>query len=297
MQTEQQRIFQSKRDALSERESDIAAGDFHVLALPAAVYLDRGYMLDGHYDFDSEASPEERVHAFLGDALTEQVLAGFIAVLDRDDLPDASTIAKIRCESERWTPEAPMICGVAEMLRQGCPIDGIDRGTLAAVYMAWQRAPESNAPGQIDIGSALETVLFRSEADWEKHFRTSIEPQLAHNLNYVDELHRLANDPRLASLAGRLAVDWLQRYQTMSYSKQKELLTCALENAPHEMLRALIIDSRANARPDDETKLLWLSANYAVDFDGCRAALDESAAENAEFLWFIRDRVAPNRGD
>ena len=140
MQVERQRIFQSCRDALAERASDIAAGDIKVLALPAGVYLGRGYVLGEHYNFDSEASPEDRLCAFLGDELTEQVLAGFIAVLDRDDLPDASAIANIHCESERWTPEAaeaPMICGAAEMLRRSCPIDGIDWSTLAAVYMAW----------------------------------------------------------------------------------------------------------------------------------------------------------------
>lgn len=299
-QVERQRIFHSCRDTLAERASEIAAGDIKVLALPAGVYLGRRYLLGAHYNFDSEASPEDRLYAFLGDALTEQVLAGFIAVLDRDELPDASAIAKIHCESESWTPdaaEAPMICGAAEMLRRSRPIDGIDRSTLAAVYMAWQRAPESNAPGGLEIGSALEAVLFRSEADWETHFRTSIEPQLAHNCVHVSELYRLIKDSRLAGLAGRLAVDWLQRYQTMSYYNEKELLVCALENASHETLRSLVVDRRSKVHPDHDRKLLWLSADYAVDFDGCRVALGEAAAEDREFLWSIRDRVAPDRGD
>lgn len=299
-QVEQQKIFQSRRDALAERASDIAAGDVKVLALPAGIYLGRRYVLGEHYNFDSGDSPEDRLRAFLGDALNEQVLAGFIAVLGRDDLPDASAIADIHCENKHWTPdaaEAPMICGAAEMLRRSCPLDRIDRSTLAAVYMAWHRAPESNTPRGLNIGSALETVLFRSEADWETHFRTSIETQLAHNCVHVCELHRLSNDSRLTGLAGRLAVDWLQRYQTMSYYNEKELLVCALKNATHETLRSLVVDRRPKGHPDHDRKLLWLSADYVVDFDGCRVALGEAAAKYREFLWSIRDRVAPNRGD
>ena len=105
-----------------------------------------------------------------------------------------------------------MICGIAEMLRRGLLIDTIDRDTLAAVYMAWRQAPESNTVGQIDIGSALETALFRSEADMEAHFRASIEPQLARNLEDIHELYRLTNEAVPADLASRLAVEWLRVY-------------------------------------------------------------------------------------
>ena len=288
---ERRQIFQSHRDALKAHLADIAAGKFQVLATPANVYLGR------HAEFDSETTPADRVYELLGVDLGDQVMSGFIAVLDRDDLPTACKIAQTHSENKYWKVEAPMICGVAEMLRRGQPIDSINRDTLAAVYMAWQEAPESNAVEGIDIGSVLENTLFKCEADWEAHFRMSTEPQLTRNRGHVRELYRLANDARLANLAGRLAVDWLHRFPTLHYDTQEELLSCALECAHHEKVLPLVAERRTNAHGDREESLLWISADYAVDFDKCRGALLEAAADDPEFLWFIRDRVAPRRSE
>ena len=162
-----QEMFRTHRDHHIERHHEIAAGNFHDLAGAAGVYL-------GHYvDFADPASPVARLHELLGTPLTDQALAGFVAVLGRDDLPTAAQIAEIRSENRCYVAEAPMICGITEMLRQDRRIDALDHGTLAAVYMAWRRTPESGTGGETDIGPALEDVLFRDSQDVKIHFRTS----------------------------------------------------------------------------------------------------------------------------
>ena len=108
-------------------------------------------------------------------------------------------------------------------------------------------------------------------------------------------MYRLTREAGLADLAGRLAVDWLRCYPELRYDAQERLLACALDNAPDEAKRALVLDSRQWCHPDYETMLLWLSADFAVDFDNCRNVLGEAAAENPDFLWSIRERVAPDR--
>ena len=110
---------------------------------------------------------------------------------------------------------------------------------LTAVYMAWQRAPEANNTGLADIGTALEVALFRRESDWEFHFWTSIEPQLARNTSNVSELYRLENDPQVSTLAGRLSVDWLRAYPELNIHTQTKLLACALKHASDEEKRDL----------------------------------------------------------
>ena len=190
-----------------------------------------------------------------------------------------------------------MICGVEELLRRGQPIRAIDRNTLAAVYMAWQRASESRRRDRMDLSTALEEVLFERDGDWEDHFRTSIEPQLAADLVHVDELHRLTTDPDLAGLAGRLAVDWLRRYPALCCSTQKKMLACVLDCAEEETVCALTLDRQSAVHPDRETALLWLSADYAVNFERRCDTLLEAAANEPEFIWLIRDRIAPDRRD
>ncbi len=252
--------------------------------------------LDAHFHFEAKATPSERLRTFFGDELAERVMSGFIAALARDGLPSASRIAEAHCQGKLWPAEAAMICGVEELLRRGRPIDGIDRATLAAVYMAWQRAPETGRRDGGDIDKPLEEVLFGNDADREDHYRTSIEPQLAADVVHVDELYRLTTDPDLAGLAGRLAVDWLRRYPSLRCSTQKELLACALDRAEEEKVRALVLDRQSAVHHDLETKLLWLSADYVVNLENRRPALAAAAVEHPEFIWILRDRVVSNAG-
>ena len=283
--------IQRHRDDLNDRSAEVAVGNVDSLVLPACVYLGRPFTLDPHHDFDPGARPVERLREFLGDDLSDRVLAGFVAVLDRDDLPSASEIVEVHCQNRYWEAEAPMICGIAELLRQGCPINGIDRDKLVAVYMAWQRMPlPENVLRHLDIGPPLEAVLFTSEADWEEYFRTSIEPQLALNLHHIDDLYRLVHEFQLPKLAGRLTIEWLCAYPGLVTAIQERLLDCALQNAGHDERRTLVINNREAVH---ETVRLWKSADYVADFDDCSASLEMLAAEDPEFLWSIRDRVGP----
>ena len=291
-----QAVYRVHRQRLAESAEAVAAGDVRVLELPAAVYLGRTVTLDGHFHFDAEAPAVERLRAFLGDELSDRVMSGFVAVLGRDDLPDASRIAKAHCEDGYCVAETPMIAGIAEMLRSGLLLVGIDRAVLAAAYMAWQRRFEPDAPDLGAIGPELETALLRSDTDREVHFRTSIEPQLDRNRSHPAELHRLTHEPCYSALAGRLSVDWLRRYPVLNLHVQTELLTCALRNAPRDEVRELIFDLRERPHPDDATRLLWLSADFVIDLEKRRPLLAAAAAEHPELIWIVRDRIAPESG-
>ena len=294
-----QAVHLAHRHILSDSTEQVAAGNVHVLAVPAGVYLGRGFVIGEHGHFDPEASPHERLLEFLGDGLADRVMSGFMAVLDRDDLPNASKIAEDHCRNDHCVDEveAAMICGLAEMLRHGHAVDRVDPSVLGAVYMAWQRTPEANETGLADIGPALEAALFRSEADWELHFRTSIEPQLAHNTSHVSELYRLENEPQFSTLAGRLSVDWLCSHSALNARTQTTLLACALKNASEEEKRQLIIESRDRVHSDCASKLSWLSAEYVVDLIGCREVLKGVAADDGNLIWVIRNRIGPENGE
>ena len=288
--------LRSHRASYRKRINDIAAGDPGVLYWPAAVYLGQISGIGKHVHFDSEATPEERLRDHLGNKLSRQVLAGFVAVLSRPDLPTAAEIAETHCESRHLPAEAPLICGIAELLRHGRALDGVDRDVLAAAYMAARQVPVSHVSREIDICQALEAVLFRREADWEEHFRTFLEPQLARRHQHVFGLHRLADDTRFANVAGRLAVEWLRRFPMLPADIQEQLVACALRNDPHGAAQALAAESRTRVHSDDETRLLWLAAKYAVEFDASRAVLEETAAGDRDFVWFLRKRF-PSEGE
>ena len=286
--------YQPHRDTLSKRAKQAAAGNIPDLLVPAGVYLNR------NYGFDRSASPEERVRVFLGDTLAEQVLEGFMAVLGRSDLPNASEIAEFNFKKPmRWGigADGPMICGIAEMLRRGLPIDRIDRRTLRAVYMAWRLAPETGLEEHIVIDSALEGLLFTSEEEIESHFRACIEPQLECNRSHIRELRRLGDASTFAELAGRLAVEWLRDYSALNGTAQTELMECAVWHAHRDTLRELVADCLARSHPDKETSLLWWSVTYWVGLERYREELYAVAADDRDFLWFVNERTGPESGE
>ena len=288
-EAERQEVFQSHRDGLGERLGDVAAGDFRILAQSAEAYVGRW-----HRWLKRDAPPEARLHELLGPDLGGRVLEGFIAVLGRKDLPSASEIVEIRFERMCHKAELPMICGVAEMLRQGRDLAAVPRATLAAVYMAWWRLPEYRDNAAIDIASALEAVLFPSEREVEDHFRASIEPQLAVIVDHVEELDRLTYDDRWASLGGRLSVDWLRFFPDLPCSVQKNLLSPAIERCPEELRRQIDIGERIQNAPDRELKQLWLAAAFVLDFDHHRDVLVQAASDDSDLIWPVRDRFGRN---
>ena len=284
---------QAHRAALAEQADSIAAGDFRVLALPAAVYLGQFDRLGEYVNGDPSLAPRERLRDFLGEDLCERVLNGFVAVLGRTDLPHASAIAQIHCAGNEHEAEAPLICGVDVALHRGLPLDTIERAALDAAYMAWRRVPVSVSREQIDIEFALREMVFVGVEDMERHFRASIEPQLACNAEFVRELDSLGGEygSGFDELAGRLSLEWLRAYPRLHGQAQRELMTCALQDAPREAVRRLIVDCRDRVHPDERAKLSWLSVACVIDLEGCRNALLDAAENSPDFIAFVRERI------
>jgi len=70
-----------------------------------------------------------------------------------------------------------------------------------------------------------------------------------------------------------------------------ELMTCALEDAPRDAVRRLIVDCRDRAHPDEHAKLSWLSVACVVDLKGYRDALLDAAEYSPDFIAFVRERI------
>ena len=281
----------SLRESLSREADRIAAGDVRVLAAPAAVYLGRSDALDEPVAWDPSVPPAERLRDVLGTELSERVLDGFIAVLGREDLPGAEEIAQIHCTGGEHEAEAPLICGIAVALCRGLSCDAVEQATLEAAYMASERAPECAAGGRLSIDPALEEMVLRSSEDIGRHLRASIEPQLAHDVDFVRDIDRLSWCSGFGELPGRLSVEWLRAYPAVNGDTQAELLLRAFENAPREAVRDVVVDRRERLRPDDRSGLLWLAVASVVDLDGSRDALMAAAETSADFLGHVRDVI------
>ena len=286
-----QAVYQAIRDDHIKRAGEVSAGHINMLYDPARAYLGR------FSEFSRDDPPEARVIAFLGDDLGAAALDGFIATLNRNDLPTAEQIAQSHAENKYWYAEAPLICGVAELIRRDLPLTTVPRGALEAAFMAWRRSGESNYKNKVDITEAFEAAVLPDEAATEAFFRTSIEPELACRVGHVRDLYRLSHEPRWAKLAGRLAIEWLQRYPSLPDTVERELVDCAVRHAPREALREIAIARRTVAVTNKEIRQLWLSVDFVTDFDVTRDTIAATAADDPDFFWFLRNRIGGGRRD
>lgn len=284
------KTHQSFRDSLANDFLAVDAGAPNLLYDPAKAYLGR------FSDFNREAPPETRVTAFLGDDLGDRVLNGFMASFDRNDRPSAKGIVETHLNDKIYVAELSLICGVAERLRRGLGIDDLTVEARESAFMAWRRTTESQILGGTDL-KPLEDAVLCDDAAIERFFRTSIEPQLERKVSHVYDLYFLGNDPRWRPLAGRLAVEWLRRFPSVPASVEAELLGHATRHADLAELQALARETRDHVHRDYETMLAWLALDYLADFDATFDNLVAAAADDREFLWFIRNRVSGERDD
>jgi len=283
-------IYQVRRADLTAKLDDVDAGSPNLLYDPAQAYLGR------YSEFDREATPENRVRTFLGEPLAERVLGGFRASLLRDNLPSARVIADHHADDRYWYVELPLVCGVAERLRLGIPLDDLPLPTREAALMAWRRCPESNIVGGVDLKPLEASVLVDRDAI-ERFFRDSIEPQLERKRAHLYDLYFLSHDPRWKALAGTLAIEWLRRFPNLPAIAEAELLACAARHVDIAALRALIRDKRSGTHRDYDAMLSWLALDFLADFDDRLSDLEAAAEEDRDFLWFIRNKVSGERDD
>jgi len=219
-----------------------------------------------------------------------------MASFDRNDRPSASDIVETHLSDKIYFAELSLVCGVAERLRRGLGVDGLTVEAREAAFMAWRRTTESQISGGTDM-KPLEAAVLCDDAAIERFFRTSIERQLERNAAHVSDLYFLGNDPRWRPLAGRLAVEWLRRFPSLPATVEAELLGHATRHSDLAELQALARETRSRLHRDYETMLAWLALDFLVDFDATFDRLVEAAADDRDFLWFIRNRVSGERDD
>ena len=274
---------QSHRELHSEHAAAVAAGRIDLLTVPADVYLGRSL------HFRDVSAPHTRVLKFLGDRLGTQALDGFVAVLERTDLPSAREFAEAESQGRRFHVQPLLICGIAELLRRGQPLSAINEQALSGAYMTWQRSAESSEVDGIDIGEAIEAVLFQSVESIEAYFRTSIEPQLARKSGHIPDLYQFTHETRWRALAARLAVEWIRAYPGMSTHDLRELMLCALTGPPQPTTHELLLPDLDLPDTDIDALLLHLLPFFVLDFDNRSAQLEEIVQSSPQFIWLIRD--------
>lgn len=259
-------------------------------ALGALESLANGYL--GRYaDIDRDVPPIDRLIEWVGKKVADAATEGFIATLFRDDLPTANTIAAIRNEGKRYNVEAIMLCGVAEMLRQGRSLEELAPEVLEAILAVWWDMPEFNSS---ELGKEIERQLdarvLASDEAAERFILATIEPGIRAGREHVPGLYRFLRDDAFRRLVKSLTIDWLVRYPAAPFAIQNQLLEGAMRGGASEELKALVAERlKAVESMDSPTRLMWLGAAFVLNIDGCTELVASWAGRDKQLLWSVRD--------
>lgn len=248
------------------------------------------------YDLNNDVPPNERIVSWLGDELTEAALNGFIAALNRPDIPTPSQISSTHAEGKLWLLEPVIICGISELIRTQMGVLSIRETVMASALAAWWEFPEFNEKklGK-DIESQLEEKVFSTAQNTLEFLKATMEPRISAGNEHIPGLYRLASDGRLSSVAGHLALQWLTQFPQANMSVQWELMRIAHRFGGKSDFQRLIVD-RLETGESDETKQMLMAGAFVSNLESRKQELSDFCDNHKDTLWSIR-RMLGSRQD
>lgn len=290
MRAREKREQQGREKARANYAANIDAirhGELRWIYAPAQACL-------GMYrDLEREGPPADRISEWLGDDIRDASLAGFEAVLHRDDLPSADEIAKSYAESRVWNFVYPMLAGAGQRFLSGQGFDDLSGELVSALAISCEHELLSGREQFEGLEEALNDYLRGKPQAYETHIRRKIEPMLLANRTHIHGLYRLTRTDGERPLSMRLSLEWLQRFPDLSLGVERDLVGCLLY-APAESRAeywpelAAIAKARLSAiGGDDERAKYWRGIQFSLDFDEAVKNFPKVSADNREWLWYV----------
>lgn len=268
----------------------IRAGDLSWIVPPGRAYFGR------YNDMRNDLAPMERIEEWLGADVRTAVAEGFEALLTRTDLPSPQTVAESYAQSRRWHVIEPLLAALCQRAVQGHSFEDLTDDVLLTGRLGLSHEHVEDRYGGQELQTVLDETLKARSGLYERYARLLVEPQLEARFTHVRGLYQLCRPKVTEPTITNLAVEWLDRFPRMDLTAEDELVSYLFRASATEALRKAAADRRGHGYKDDEQRLAWLATEWLVDFDAHQAEL-ERAAENKEFLWYLRGRSYPDQFD
>lgn len=274
-----------RADYLAARER-MRRGDYGAVIGPAQVYM--GRVVEAKDDLPAE----QRIGAWIGEDLQTEAFVGFEAFLTADPPnPTATQIAESFAQSRSWPAALIVVAALNERLRGGhgfadLPDERVQAGLIELVGGLF--SDDEWKP----LHTALSDELVR-RGTWEAYARLLIEPQLRRRASYPTGLWEVLVAPDGTTFAA----DWLRAFPRLAAEPEEVLIDHLLREGSascRDVLVEVAKRRRRARRLDDRRRLNWQAVELILggapqDYVAARAA------ENRNFLWVLRDRMAQRR--
>lgn len=273
--------FDKAREAADRRlSSDIAAvrdgAQPEALDSFARAYL--GLLLD----IDDDVAPPDRVRLLANEPLAGAVLEGFVAVVNRGELPGPEAIGRALARGERFASGYVMLAGAERMeLEQGAdPVADLPRATLAGLLCLHYANTPTHHHAWVDRflirqpGAAAETLL----GFWG--------PQLPVAREHLPGLRDVMDGDRHVDVLRRVVLPLLDNWRECSPAVQRVLLQAALRYADRDGLRTTTRRMLELTEQPVKKRVYWLATAFLLDPEAFGSDL-------AEYCGRVREKTLP----
>ncbi len=267
---------------LEETKDDIAAGT-HLQNLG---FLAKLYFGD-FYDIDKSLSPIERLREVIGDEHLAPALAGFAAVLERDDLPSPHDIALSLTENRYWPWWHAILAGINEAwLRQEKSLKQFPDHLLESALAVAIELP-TNTEGEEDRN--WHKQLLRKRPDIvESVYGEIAEVCLDQKKSHIEVLYYIEHYEETKQWRGKVALKLLNRFRCPSCYHLKSLVLAGLYDPEyHDELRELAKHRCISC--SGEQRAVWLVVGFLLDQTNFSKQIDANSKNHDWVVWILID--------
>lgn len=195
------------------------------------------------------------------------------------NVPGMKSLVELKCESNRvWNIEMILVAASIEIMRDKGHLNDLKQIFLAPlkIYVkSGYRAISSEEIAKVKL--EVNRRLFTDENSREQFIRQYIEPQLQSDKCDHPDIHMLASDEVFTDLRGKLAIEWISRFDNLKLDTQAQLFDLAVLYADSQALKSFVLKRCANllaqkhANCDEDLKKLcqywFFRAFYFLDID------------------------------
>jgi hypothetical protein len=288
-QEEQTESAESRRRNFEACAAAIGSGA-HLgwLAWAAQVYF--GLFLD----LDENTPPRERLVELLGDANTDIVIEGFIAALQRPDVPTLEKVAATSADHQIYDWWRALIAGLDERWRRTPGLDGLSDDLMRAA-LAIEQANPTFVRG--------ETTSERRQHDW-KTAVLQTRPELGRDAylalaratlrkgeQHIEGLRELLNDEPFIPFRAEVTLQLLGEFPNATPFRLAELLRSGLglPTAHRELLACArdVLSRRVGI--DQNQRDLGLASAYFLSPTEFEAEVERQAQQRPGLIFLLRD--------
>lgn len=280
--------WKGHRESILKHRERLRAGDWAALVGPADIYV--GWATE---EVD-ELAPHERIQAWLGDELAEDVFRGFEVWLQKTPLElTPQQIAETYAESKRLRAGSILLAALAERHLKGCGLSKLRDDQLIAGMLEFELGLYRHER-QKELEEPLEREL-RTRGIYEGYARQLIEPQLRAGKQYPTGLYALMREDRNAKVGAKLAAEWLQAIPSMDARAEEELIDCLRRVGKVDTLLAIAAERLAMSDRAAERQRNWQVTALISDFSQYHESLGSELADDPTALWVFRARLGGRR--